>query len=116
MTSGDPQHISTRESYSRVLHWYLGQNITSCKETALQIAEFFLYLHRELKFTIPAVKVYRSALNHVIALACTDLEANKIISRMFSNFKKSCPPREVKPLNWNLSLVHKSLTHPLYEP
>ena len=40
----------------------------------------------------------------------------RIISRMFSSFEKIYPPREVKSVGWNLSLVLRSLTHPPYVP
>ena len=46
-----------------------------------------------------------AAFNHVFSLSGMDLVANKVISRMFSSFKKTCPPRETKPPEWNLSLV-----------
>ena len=62
------------------------------------------------------IKGYRSTLNHVIALLGPDLTFSKVISRMFSSFEKSCPPREVKPLEWNLSLILKSVICPPYKP
>ena len=34
---------------------------------------------------------------------------------MFCSFEQSCPPREVRPLDWNLSVVLHSLTHLPYE-
>ena len=81
----------------------------------LQIAEF-LYLLRELKLPVLAVKGYQSALKHVFSLAGANLAASKIFSRMFSSFKKTCPPRGVKPLEWNLSVVLRNLTHSPYKP
>ena len=45
-------------------------------------------------------------------MAGTNLVANKIISRKFSSFEKTCPPREVKPPEWNLSLALWSLARP----
>ena len=49
------------------------------------------------------------------SLTGMDLAAHEIFSRMFSSFKKSCLPRELKPQEWNLSLVFRSLTWPLYK-
>ena len=65
----------------------------------------------ELKLSVTAVKGYRVALSHVFSLAGVDLATNRIISRMFCSFKKSCPPREITPLEWNLSLVLLSFIH-----
>ena len=44
------------------------------------------------------------------------LAVSRIISKIFSSFKKTCPLREVKPPEWNLFLVLRSLTHLPYEP
>ena len=77
--------------------------------------EFFLYMQRELKLSVPAIKGYRAALNHVFTLAGTNLIANKVISRKFYSFKKSCLPKKITPTEWNLSLVLKSLTCLSYE-
>ena len=43
-------------------------------------------------------------------------ERERVISQMFDSFEKSCPPREIKPAEWNLSLVLRSLAHLPYEP
>ena len=45
----------------------------------------------------------------IILLGWYGLGANKVITRMFSRFEKTCPLREVKPLEWNLSLILGSL-------
>ena len=42
-----------------------------------------------------ACQKYQAALNHVFSLAGLDLEANKVINRMFSCFEKTCLPRDV---------------------
>ena len=90
--------------------------ISLCEATSQQIAEFFLYFHGELKLLVSVVRVCRAALNHVFLLVCVELAANRIISRMFRSFERLCPPLEIKPPYWNLSLVLRSLTHPPYEP
>ena len=43
---------------------------------SIQIVLFFLYLHKKLRFSIPAIKGYRLAVSHVFALAGRDLAAN----------------------------------------
>ena len=65
---------------SRFLHWYHWQNIAPCKGTVLQIAEFFLYLCRELKLPEPMIKGCRSVLNHVLSLASTDMAVNRSLA------------------------------------
>ena len=86
----------------------------SCKATILQVAEFFLYLHKGLKLAVSVIKRYRAGLNHVFTLA--KILPLTGIGKMFSSSEKSCPPREIKLPEWNLSLVLRSLTHPPYEP
>ena len=73
--------------------------------------EFFLYVRRELKLTVLAIKGYGSTLDQVFILTGSDLASNRIISRMFSSFKKSFVPREIKAPEWNISLALRSLTH-----
>ena len=73
--------------WSGFLSWCRGKNIAPCKATALQIAEFFLSLCRVI---IPAIKGYRSALDHVFTLASTDLAANSVISREISHQNGVC--------------------------
>ena len=65
---------------------------------------------------VPAVKSYRGALNHVFAPAGTNLAANRISCRVFSSFERNCLPGEIKPSEWNLSLVLRSLTCQPQEP
>ena len=81
-----------------------------------QMAEFLLYLWKELRLSLPVVKGYRAALNRVFTVAGMHLIASRVISRLFSSFEKTCLPREIKPPDWNLFLVLKSLTCLPYEP
>ena len=109
-----PQQCSTRLSGLDSSNCVVNR-ISSRKATVQQITEFFIYLRRELRLSIPVMKGYCAALQHVFLLADADLAANRIISRMFHSFEKSCPPsHEVKSPEWNLSLDLQSLTHPLF--
>ena len=75
-----------------------------------------LYLLRGLKLLVSAVKAYCATLNHVFSLVGKDLTTNHVISKMLIIFEETIPLREVKPLDWNLSLALWSLTQLLYEP
>ena len=79
--------------WSRFLIWCRGQNLSPRKVTITQIAKLFLYLWRELKFSVPAVKGYFVALIYVFSLAGLYLPSNHVISRMLCIFKKTCPQR-----------------------
>ena len=57
--------------------------ITPCKASVQRIAEFFLYLCRDFRLSVPAVNVYRAALNHVFFLTGMDLASSMVVSRMF---------------------------------
>ena len=81
----------------------------------LQIVELFSHLQRKLNLSIPANRGYRFTLNHVFALDGTDLATSRIISKIFSSFKKMCPPK-VKPSEWNLPLFLRSCTRPPHLP
>ena len=94
-TSEDPQHVPTRESGLDSSVGVNGRNISPRKATVPLMTEFFLYLWVEFKLSVLAVKVYQATFNHVFSLAGIDLASSKIISRMFNNFEKTCPPREI---------------------
>ena len=66
--------------------------------------------------SVPAVKGYRASVNHVFSLTGMNLAASSMVSRMFRSFERSCPPREMQPLDWNLSLVLLCLSQPPFEP
>ena len=101
----------------RLLLWCRERNMSQCKTTVLQIAEFFLYMLRMLKLSISAGKGYRSAFNHVFSLGGTDLAASWIISRMFSSFEKTCSQEKLTLCVEHVSgSVLGSLTVPPYEP
>ena len=47
------------------------------------------------------VNGYQAVLNNVFSSAGIDLAANRLISRMFTSFKKAFLTREVMPSEWN---------------
>ena len=105
-----------QRKWSRFLHWCHGRNSVPCKATFQQLAEFYFYLWKELKLSVSVSKGYRSTCNHVFILSGMDIASDIIVSPMFSSFKRSCPLREIKPLEWNQSLALRNLTHPPYKP
>ena len=54
--------------------------------------------------------------NYVFTLTGTDLASNRVVSGMFSSSENTSPPRQIKLAEWNLSMVLRSFTSPLYEP
>ena len=95
-------------NWSQLLNCCCEWNISPSKATITQIAEF-LYLQRKVKLSVPVVTGCHAVLSHVFSLAGIALAAILIIIKTFSSFKKTCPPREVKPPEQNLSLVLRSL-------
>ena len=84
---------SCQGKWSRFLHWCCGRNIGPCKATVHQVGQFFLHVCKELRFSMPLVKGYRAAKNHVFALSRTDLAANRVVDSVFSSFERNCLPR-----------------------
>ena len=80
-----------------------------------QVAEFF-FLRQELGLSVPALKSYRAVLNQVFSLTGMDLAASSVVSLMFRSYKRSCPLREIRPLDWNFSLVLRCLSRAPFEP
>ena len=98
------------------LSWCDRRDVDPCEASVPQIADFFLYLRQELSLSVPAVKGYRAALNLVFSLTGMDLAASTVVFKMFHSFKRSCPLREIRPLDWNLSLVLQYLSRSPFEP
>ena len=87
------------------LGWCDRRGIYPCKTTIPLIAEFFLHLYKELGLSVTADKGYSPALSHIYSLTGMDLATNPMVSRMFHCFERSCPPHEIRPPDWKLSLV-----------
>ena len=109
-TSGDAQRASTKEnSLDSSTEISLYARPQFCKYLSFCVCggswshQFLLLRDTELP------------LNHVLSLGGKDMAASSIISGMFNSFK-TCPPREVKLPEWNLSLLPRSLTCSLHEP
>ena len=102
--------------WSRCFSWCHRRDIDLCQASVLQVAEVFFYLSRDLGLSVPALKGYGVALYHVFLLTGMDLASNPVVSRMFCSFEKSCPLWEVRPSDWNLSLVLQCFSLPPFEP
>ena len=96
----------------------IGRVIDPCMASVPQIAEIFCFFFpfQELGLSVPAVKGYRAALNHVFSLTGIDLAASTVVSWVFCSFERSCPPQKIRPLDWNMSLVLQCLFKPPFEP
>ena len=75
-----------------------------------------MHLRRDLGVSVPAIKGYQSALNSVFSLKGQDLSSSKELGMLLRSFNVSCPPTEVRPPAWDLSLVLASLKRAPYEP
>ena len=75
-----------------------------------------MHLRRDKGLSVSAVKGYRSALNQVFALRGKDLSACRVLNMLIRSFVVSCPPVEVRPPAWDLSVVLRSLRKAPYEP
>ena len=108
-TFGSPSHSPTRESGP-------GSFIVVVEGTLLlarplsKLPEFFLYIWKDLKRSVLAIKVCRSSFNDAFILYVMDIDTNTVVSQMINSFERSFTPREIKPPDWSLSLVLKSFT------
>ena len=67
---------------------------------------------RDKGLSVSAIKGYRLALGQVFVMRGMDLPLAREMAMLFRSFEKSCPPREVKPPQWNVALVLDSLRGP----
>ena len=71
VTAADLRHSTAalyKSKWSRFLSWCDRWGVDLCKASVPQRAEFFFFFHQELGLSVPAVKGYRGALNHVFSL------------------------------------------------
>ena len=115
-TSGAPLMPCACPSGPGSLNWCNQRNIDPCKTSVPRIPEFFPFLCRVLGLSVPVVKGYQPTLNHVFSVMGIALAASTIVSRMFRCFESSCRPREIRPLDWNLSLILGCLSGPSFDP
>ena len=80
------------------------------------IADFLIFIRIDENLSLSSLKGYRAAINQVLRHKGIDLAASVEISALTRHFKISCPPVEVKPPQWDLNLVLRSLTKAPYEP
>ena len=98
------------------VEWCQSKQVVPEQATIPEIASFFHYLRKYKKISLSAVQGYRAALNQVFSLKGMNLALSPEISMLFSHFKKSCPPREIRSPPWDVALVLNSLRGPPYEP
>ena len=84
--------------------------------TVSVIADFLVFLRRDKGLSVAAVKGYRAALNSVFALKGMDLAESRELSMLLRSFSKSARPEELRPPQWDVTLVLRSLTRAPYEP
>ena len=75
-----------------------------------------MHLRRDKGLSVSAVKGYCAALNSVFALKGMDLAASRELSMLMRSFSKSVRPEELRPPQWDVTLVLQSLTRAPYEP
>ena len=92
-------------TWSRFLGCCDRLSIDPCKVFVPPITKFFPCLRQVLCLSVPAVKGYQAPLILVFSLTRMVLAASTVLSRMFLCFEGLCPPQELRPLGWNLSLI-----------
>lgn len=75
--------------------------------------DFFVFLCQEKLLSVSAIKGYRSAFDQVLKFKEVNLTSMWEISMLLRSFKQYCPPRELGPLEWDVTLILRSLTIPL---
>ena len=115
---------SIRESSARVYQsrwkkfsdWCNTRNTHPINASVQLIADFLIFIRVDENLSISTLRGYRAAINQVLRHKGVDLAASVEISALMRHFQMSCPPMEVKPPQWDLALVLRSLTRPPYEP
>ena len=120
-TIARPQRASTLSTYedkwSKFCDWCHKQSINPLKISVNQLAEFFLFLHKEKEFSPSTLAVYRTAIASTIkSTGGPDFSHNAALSAMLRNFKIERPPTRRLVPQWSLSLVLKGLQQSPFEP
>ena len=115
---------SVRRSTARVYQakwaifcgWCRRRSLNPLAASVPRIADFFVHLRRDKGMSVSSIKGYQAALNSVFALKGQDLASSRELRMLIRSFSVSCPPAEVRPPAWDLSLVLRSLKTAPYEP
>ena len=96
--------------------WCRGRSITPLDATISVIVDFLIHLREDKGFSLSALKGYRSAITSVFNLKGLDLANSKELYMLFRSLAKTCPPQDLRPPAWDVTLVLQSLTKQPYEP
>ena len=96
--------------------WCRGRGVAPVNATVPIVVDFLIHLRQDKGLSVSAVKGYCSALNSVLALKGQDLAASREITTLLRSFARSVNPVELRPPEWDVSLVLQSLTGAPYEP
>ena len=96
--------------------WCRRRSLNPLTASVPRIADFFVHLRQDKGMSVSSIKGYQSALNSVFVLKGQDLSSSRELSMLVRSFAVSCPPAEVRPPAWDLSLVLRSLKTAPYEP
>ncbi len=98
------------------LDWCGGRQIDPLDASICTIADFFIFLFEEKKFSVSTIKGYRSALAQVYHYRGVDLSNNVDISSLMKTMEIKRPVIRSQIPKWDLTLVLRSLTRAPYEP
>ncbi|XP_066984696.1 uncharacterized protein [Macrobrachium rosenbergii] len=95
--------------------WCRKNSISSSSTSVTEIADFLLFLRRELNFSISTIKGYRSMLTAVFRHRNLDLSNNKDLQDLIRSFETIKEKGQDSPA-WNLDVVLKFLMGNRFEP
>ena len=114
------RHSSTRlynAKWRVFCKWAQEHDVLPTEATVQSVADFLLYLFRDLSLSPSTIKGYRAALSDTYALlGKPDVGKNPYISRLIKSFDRDRPRIRSLAPKWNLSWVLHCLAEAPFEP
>ena len=102
------------EDLHRLVPWKESRSCRSLYSGPNRFLVFFL--RRDKDLSLSAIEGYHSALPQVFDQESINLTLFRELSMLFRSFEKPCPPKEVSPSQWNVSMVLSFLRGGPFEP
>ena len=117
---GLARHPSSRTSYhfkwSVFRDWYRREGHSISRPSLPKVANFLFWLRRLKGLSVSSILGYRSVLSAVFRCTLPSISSDPVLRDLIRSFKVEAPPRPLRLPAWDLSLVLRCLTSPMFEP
>ena len=109
-------HTNYQLKWSVYRDWCRSEYHSFSRPSLPKVADFLLWLRRLKGLLVSSILGYRSMLSAVFCYALPSISSDPVLRDLIWSFKVEAPPWLLHPPAWDLSLVLRYLTSPVFEP